>query len=31
MLAPLDNETIFIKAFTDKVVFQRFVYDTVGI
>ncbi len=27
MLAPLDNETIFKKAFTDKVVFQQFVKD----
>jgi len=27
MLAPLDNETIFKKAFTDKVVFQHFVKD----
>ncbi len=27
MLAPLDNETIFKKAFTDKEVFQQFVKD----
>jgi len=27
MLAPLDNETIFKKAFTDRVVFQQFVKD----
>ncbi|MEI6436167.1 MAG: hypothetical protein WCP32_15125 [Bacteroidota bacterium] len=27
MLAPLDNETIFKKAFTDKFVFQQFVKD----
>ena len=27
MLAPLDNETIFKKAFTDIVVFQQFVKD----
>jgi len=27
MLAPLDNETIFKKAFTDKEVFQNFVKD----
>jgi hypothetical protein len=27
MLAPLDNETIFKKAFTDKDVFQQFVKD----
>ncbi len=27
MLAPLDNETIFKKAFTDKFVFQQFVND----
>ncbi len=27
MLAPLDNETIFKKAFTDKIVFQQFVKD----
>ncbi len=27
MLAPLDNETIFKKAFTDKVVFQQFIKD----
>ena len=31
MLAPLDNETIFKKAFTDKVVFQQFVNDIFGI
>ena len=27
MLAPLDNETIFKKAFTDKEIFQQFVKD----
>ena len=27
MLAPLDNETIFKKAFTDKIVFKQFVKD----
>ena len=27
MLAPLDNETIFKKVFTDKEVFQQFVKD----
>ena len=31
MLAPLDNETIFKKAFTDKVVFQQFVKDLFGV
>jgi hypothetical protein len=31
MLAPLDNETIFKKAFTDKDVFQQFVKDLFGI
>ena len=31
MLAPLDNETIFKKAFTDKEVFQQFVKDLFGI
>jgi len=31
MLAPLDNETIFKKAFTDKVVFQQFVNDIFAI
>ena len=31
MLAPLDNETIFKKAFTDKEVFQQFVKDLFNI
>ncbi len=31
MLAPLDNGTIFKTAFTDKVVFKRFVKDILGI
>ncbi|MCB1189527.1 MAG: hypothetical protein KDK90_03795 [Leptospiraceae bacterium] len=31
MLAPLDNETIFKKAFTDKEVFKSFVKDIFGI
>jgi len=31
MLAPLDNETIFKKAFTDKIVFLQFVKDVLGI
>jgi len=31
MLAPLDNETIFKQAFTDKIVFKSFVKDIVGI
>jgi predicted transposase/invertase (TIGR01784 family) len=31
MLAPLDNETIFKKAFTDKTVFKSFVKDILGI
>ena len=31
MLAPLDNETIFKKAFTDTVVFQQFVSDLFNI
>ncbi len=31
MLAPLDNETIFKKAFTDTEVFQQFVKDIFGI
>jgi hypothetical protein len=31
MLAPLDNETIFKKAFTDIVVFQQFVSDLFGV
>jgi len=31
MLAPLDNETIFKKAFTDKIVFTQFVKDIIGI
>jgi len=31
MLAPLDNETIFKIAFTDKIVFTQFVKDIVGI
>ncbi len=31
MLAPLDNETIFKKAFTDKIVFKQFVKDIIGI
>ena len=31
MLAPLDNETIFKKAFTDKTVFLQFVKDVLGI
>jgi predicted transposase/invertase (TIGR01784 family) len=31
MLAPLDNETIFKKAFTNKEVFQQFVKDIFGV
>jgi len=31
MLAPLDNETIFKKAFTDTEVFQQFVKDLFGV
>jgi hypothetical protein len=31
MLAPLDNEVVFKKAFTDKIVFTAFVHDIVGI
>ncbi|MCP5053499.1 MAG: Rpn family recombination-promoting nuclease/putative transposase [bacterium] len=31
MLAPLDNETIFKTAFTDKIVFTQFVKDIIGI
>ena len=31
MLANLDNEVIFKKAFTDKIVFEEFVKDVVGI
>lgn len=31
MLAPLDNETIFKMAFTDKVVFEQFIKDIIGI
>lgn len=31
MLAPLDNETILKKAFTDKTVFKAFVRDILGI
>jgi len=31
MLAPLDNEAIFKKAFTDKVVFEQFVKDLFGV
>ena len=31
MLAPLDNETIFKKAFTDKDVFVQFVKDILDI
>jgi len=31
MLAPLDNETIFKRAFTDKVVFEQFVLDIFGV
>lgn len=31
MLAPLDNEVIFKKAFTDLTVFTTFVHDVVGI
>jgi len=31
MLAPLDNETIFKAAFTDKTVFKSFVKDILGI
>ncbi len=30
MLAPLDNETIFKKAFTNKIVFEQFVLDIFG-
>ncbi len=31
MLAPLDNETIFKQAFTNKIVFTSFIKDIVGI
>ncbi len=31
MLAPLDNETIFKRAFTDKEVFQQFIKDLFGV
>ena len=31
MLAKLDNEVIFKKAFTDKIVFEQFVKDILGI
>jgi hypothetical protein len=31
MLAPLDNETIFKRAFTDKIVFEYFIKDIFGI
>ena len=31
MLAALDNEVIFKKAFTDKIVFEEFVKDVIGI
>ncbi len=31
MLAPLDNETIFKRAFTDKEVFEQFVKDLFGV
>lgn len=31
MLAPLDNGTIFKKAFTNKIVFKAFVKDILGI
>ena len=31
MLAPLDNETIFKKAFTNKEVFQQFIKDLFGV
>ena len=31
MLAPLDNETIFKKAFTNKIVFTQFVKDIFGV
>ena len=30
MLAPLDNEVFFKKAFTNKIVFEKFVYDIFG-
>ena len=31
MLAPLDNETFFKKAFTDKIVFEQFIEDIFGV
>ena len=31
MLARLDNEVFFKKAFTDKIVFKAFVKDIIGI
>lgn len=31
MLAPLDNDTVFKKAFTDKIVFTQFVKDIFGV
>ena len=31
MLAPLDNETVFKKAFTNKIVFTQFVKDIFGV
>ena len=31
MLAKLDNEVIFKKAFTDKLVLENFVKDIIGI
>ena len=31
MLAPLDNGTIFKKAFTDKIVFEQFIEDIFGV
>ena len=31
MLGNLDNEVIFKKAFTDKIVFKAFVHDILGI
>ena len=31
MLGSLDNEVIFKKAFTDKIVFEHFVKDVLGL
>lgn len=31
MLGNLDNEVVFKKAFTDKIVFEQFIKDILGI